>query len=341
MATLNISYSPLTLHFKRPSGTSRGILTEKHSWILKIRDEANLDVLGIGECSIIEGLSPDFHDIKQYEAKLDELCKNPSIDLSDYPSIKFGLESALLDLTNGGRRIYFDNNFSKGKKRIPINGLVWMGDEQFMREQIEEKLQAGFSTIKMKIGAINPDVELNLLKAIRKTYSPDDITLRVDANGAFTLEEAKKRLSQLAEIQVHSIEQPIKAGNWKDMKELCSNTPIPIALDEELIGVYDTSKKIELLESILPQFIILKPSLHGGISGTQEWIRLAEERKIGWWMTSALESNIGLNVIAQLTAEYQNPLPHGLGTGSLYTNNIPMGLNVEQGSIYLSLTDVR
>jgi len=340
MADLILRYKPLILFFRRPSGTSRGILTEKHSWILEISNPDTPQIIGLGECSIIEGLSPDYIDQEQYVSKLNELCDDPTIDLTDYPSLKFGFESALLDLQNGGRRVYFDNAFAKGKQHIPINGLVWMGDETFMREQIDEKLKSGFTTIKMKIGAIDSEVEINLLREIRKNYPSDQITLRVDANGAFSPNEAVQILEQLAELEVHSIEQPIRAGNWEAMKALCEVTPTPIALDEELIGVNDPRKKIELLESIQPQYIILKPSLHGGISGTQEWIRLAEERKIGWWMTSALESNIGLNVIAQLTAEYQNPLPHGLGTGSLYTNNIPSGLVVERGSISLYLNDV-
>lgn len=332
---MKASWEKKTFQFKRPSGTSRGILTEKHAWFLKIWNEENPSVNGIGECSIIPGLSPDFESFEQYEAKLNEVCENINSlpDLIDFPSILFGVESALLDLKKGGKQIYFDNDFSKGKQQISINGLVWMGDESFMREQIEEKLQAGFTTIKMKVGAIDFETEIRLLTEIRKEFSADTITLRVDANGAFT-ENPLEKLTRLAELDIHSIEQPIPQGKRQEMKELCEVSPLKIALDEELIGINQTEKKIDLLETIQPDFIILKPSLHGGISGTKEWIDLAEERNIPWWMTSALESNIGLKTICQLVGEFQNDLPQGLGTGGLYTNNIESDLVVENGKIF-------
>lgn len=338
--TFSIQYYPL--HFIRPAGTSRGVMLVKKSWILTLEREG---ITGIGEISIIEDLSPEYTNQTEFETKIQEFCEKAitlntsSVDeiegLKEFPSILFGIESALLDLNNSGKRMYFDNDFFSGKKQISINGLVWMGHEDSMRDQIEQKLEQGFSTIKMKIGAIDLKTEISLLSSIRKSYSSKEITLRVDANGAFTPAEATKVLHQLAELDIHSIEQPIKAGNWQEMKKLCSNPPIPIALDEELIGIWDREKKIELLEYIQPQFIILKPSLHGGISGVKEWITLATERNIDWWMTSALESNIGLNVICQLTAEYENILPQGLGTGSLYSNNIPSQLSVENGFIQL------
>ena len=242
-----------------------------------------------------------------------------------------------MDMKNGGKRIYFDNDFTTGKRQLPINGLVWMGDKNFMREQIEQKLEEGFTTIKMKIGAIDFETEIKLLESIRNRYDKDQITLRVDANGAFSPEEAMQKLTELAQLDIHSIEQPIKQGQWSKMRELCAQTPLDIALDEELIGVNERTKKIELLDTIKPQYIILKPSLHGGISGTQEWIELAEERNIPWWITSALESNIGLDAICQLTAEYQNGLPQGLGTGSLYTNNLTSNLVVSDGYIFRKL----
>jgi o-succinylbenzoate synthase len=330
----NISFEKKVFHFKRPSGTSRGILTEKKCWLLSIYDSSNPAIKGVGECSIIEGLSPDFENDEQYEAILEALVNDPELDLSNYPSIKFGLESALLDLKHGGNQMYFDNDFANGKQKIPINGLVWMGDEVFMQEQIAEKLAQGFKTIKMKIGAIDLETELRLLSAIRNKYSREEITLRVDANGAFQPEDAMIVLEKLNELDIHSIEQPIKPGQWNEMSKLCLSTPTPIALDEELIGINNAQRKIELLETIRPQFIILKPSLHGGISGAKEWITLAEKRFIPWWMTSALESNIGLKAIAQLTAEYNVSLPQGLGTGSLYTDNIPSNLVVENGFIY-------
>lgn len=330
----NISFEKKVFHFKRPSGTSRGILTEKKCWLLSIYDSSNPAIKGVGECSIIEGLSPDFENDEQYEAILEALVHDPELNLSNYPSIKFGLESALLDLEHGGNQMYFDNDFANGKQKIPINGLVWMGDEVFMQEQIAEKLAQGFKTIKMKIGAIDLETELRLLSAIRNKYSREEITLRVDANGAFQPEDAMIVLEKLNELGIHSIEQPIKPGQWNEMSKLCLSTPTPIALDEELIGINNAQRKIELLETIRPQFIILKPSLHGGISGAKEWITLAEKRSIPWWMTSALESNIGLKAIAQLTAEYNVSLPQGLGTGSLYTDNIPSNLVVENGFIY-------
>ncbi|MDG1330689.1 MAG: o-succinylbenzoate synthase [Crocinitomicaceae bacterium] len=329
-------FNKRTFHFKRPSGTSRGVLTEKHAWFIEVWEESNPDIVGIGECSIIPGLSPDFVDFENYEAKVAETCSNLNLDLSDWPSIKFGLETALLDLKNGGKGVVFQNDFSTGSRSIPINGLIWMGEPEFMQEQIEEKLKQGFETIKLKIGAIDFDSEIELLKSIRNRYSKDEITLRVDANGAFSPSEALEKLQRLSELDIHSIEQPIKQGQFNEMKKLCSETPLDIALDEELIGVNKTEDKIELLDVIRPQYIILKPSLHGGIEGTKEWISLAEERNIPWWITSALESNIGLNAICQLTAEYSNQLPQGLGTGSLYTDNVPSHLQVQKGTISLA-----
>ncbi len=324
-----------TFTFKRPSGTSRGILTEKHAWFLTIWRIDEPWIMGTGECSVIPGLSPDFTDFESYERQLESVCDDLTQDLTEWPSIQFGLETAMRDLERGGNRIIFDNAFSHGERKIPINGLIWMGDEDFMLEQIEEKLEQGFRTLKMKIGAIDFDSEIKLLTGIRQRYSPEEITLRVDANGAFSPEEAPDRLKQLADLSIHSIEQPIKPGQWNAMAELCENAPIDIALDEELIGIYARAKKIELLDTIRPPYIILKPSLHGAISGCQEWIELAEERNIRWWMTSALESNVGLNAICQFAGEYENDLPQGLGTGSLYTNNIASDLKVANGFIFL------
>lgn len=337
---MNAKFEYKCFQFKRPSGTSRGILTEKHAWFITLEENA---IQGIGECSIIPGLSPDYLSHEQYEAKLSEVIthinsKGITTDLLQslklFPSILFGVESAQLDLNNGGKRLYFDNSFSQGLRKIAINGLVWMGDSSFMKEQIEEKLALGFTTIKMKVGAIDFDNEIALLSFIRERFSREKITLRVDANGAFTMQNARQKLEALSSLDIHSIEQPIAAGNWTNMSELCVNTPLPIALDEELIGINSIKDKINLLDQIKPQFIILKPSLHGGISGTKEWIKLAEERQIPWWMTSALESNVGLSCIAQLAGEYKNELPQGLGTGSLYFENIPSNLKVEKGFIF-------
>jgi len=332
-----LSFEKKTFVFKRPSGTSRGILTEKHAWFLTVWKDENPAIKGVGECSIIPGLSPEFESFESYEEKLTQFCENPeSEDISEWPSILFGWESALLDLKSGGNRLYFDNAFSRGETTLPINGLIWMGEEAFMKEQISEKIAAGFTTIKMKIGAIDFETELKLLQSIRDRFSKEEITLRVDANGAFAPSEALGKLESLKRLDIHSIEQPIRQGNWEEMHELCRKTPVPIALDEELIGVNNRQDKEALLDTIQPQFIILKPSLHGGITGTQEWIELAEDRKIAWWMTSALESNVGLEVICQLAGNYDNDLPQGLGTGSLYVENTPSDLVVKNGHIFRS-----
>lgn len=327
---LEARFTKHMLQFKKPSGTSRGILTEKPVWYLIVTD---LDGhIGIGECSPIWGLSPESPDT--YESHVQRVCDN--IDqypflldglLDDQPSIRFGLEMALLDLLHHGRRILFPSPFTEGADTILINGLIWMADEQSMLQQIDEKLQQGFSCIKLKIGAIDFQQELNLLARIRSKYTPQQIELRVDANGAFKPDEAMHKLEQLAQCQLHSIEQPIPVGHFQQMNELCRNSPIPIALDEELIGV--PFGQIEhVLDEIEPQYIILKPSLVGGFDAAQTWITAAEERGIDWWATSALESNIGLNAIAQWTYTWLNPLPQGLGTGKLYTNNIPSALQL-------------
>ncbi|OFZ56755.1 MAG: o-succinylbenzoate synthase [Bacteroidetes bacterium RIFCSPHIGHO2_02_FULL_44_7] len=333
---MKIRFEKKTFNFKRPGGTSRGVLTQKHAWLLSVWRSDAPWIVGIGECSIIPGLSPDFRSFEEYTKKLEDLCDDPTQDLNEWPSLKFGLETALRDLERGGKRLLFDNSFSTGERKIPINGLIWMGDVDFMQAQIDEKLQEGYTTLKLKIGAIDFEAELALLHSIRQRYNPREIQLRVDANGAFSLETALEKLAALAELDIHSIEQPIAAGQIPQMGELCRLSPLPIALDEELIGIYDRTSKIGLLDNIHPSYIILKPSLHGGIEGCQEWIQLAEERSIQWWFTSALESNIGLNAICQLAGEYENLIPQGLGTGSLYTDNIASDLRVSAGQIYLN-----
>ena len=257
--------------------------------------------------------------------------------LIEFPSIQFGVEQAFLSFESKNSFELFPSDFSKGKASIPINGLIWMGEEAFMKEQIKDKIEAGFDCIKMKIGAIDFDAEFELLKAIRRNFSAKEIELRVDANGAFSTHEAKNKLERLASLDLHSIEQPIKQGNWHEMAKLCKDTELPIALDEELIGVFSVTKKRELLQTVQPQYIILKPSLVGGFKGSQEWISLCQELNIGWWVTSALESNIGLNAIAQWTATLQNKMPQGLGTGSLYTNNIESALEVKNGALHYNI----
>lgn len=327
-----IEILPRTLHFKQPAGTSRGIYTTRQVWYLKVTDPQS-GRTGIGECAPLPALSCD--DLPDYEAILASHCQEVAqtgqinLDkLRPYPSMLFGLETALRHLKSGSVRLW-DTPFSQGKVGIPINGLIWMGNFKEMYHRIEEKMKAGFRCIKVKIGAIYFQKELELLGHIRNHFSPEQIELRVDANGAFAPEEALTRLEALHQFHLHSIEQPIRAGQWQEMKRLCSETPFPIALDEELIGVNDTKQKIELLETIRPQYIILKPSLHGGLAGSAEWIRLAEERNIGYWITSALESNIGLNAIAQWCATLNPVLPQGLGTGLLFTDNIDYPFAIE------------
>lgn len=341
---LKADYHYYPLKFKRPSGTSRGVLTKKDSWFIRVWDDQKISVKGIGECSIIQGLSSD--DRPGYEDKIKEVCEN--IDdfwyylengLKDWPSIYFGLETAFLDLESNGSKLLFPSEFTKGLAQISINGLVWMGDSVFMKEQIQQKLEDGFNCLKLKIGAINFDDEIKLLESIRKEFSVDQIELRVDANGAFLPQNSLDKLKQLAQYDLHSIEQPIIAGQWNEMAELCMQTPLPIALDEELIGINDVTEKSELLDTIKPQYIILKPSLLGGIRGSEEWIDLANERNIPWWITSALESNIGLNAIAQWTYTLNSSMPQGLGTGQIYTNNIVSPLYMEKGLLAFNTTN--
>jgi len=324
------------LEFKRPSGTSRGVLQTKETWFIILdKDEKK----GIGECGILRTLSVD--DVPEYEEKLRWTCNNIHLGLAvllqeliAFPSIQFGLEQAFLSLESHYKFELFPSEFTKGKKAIPINGLVWMGDEDFMKQQIREKLNNGFSCIKMKIGAIDFDTEINLLKSIRKEYSKADIELRVDANGAFLPETALEKLKVLSDLELHSIEQPIKPNQINEMARLCEQSPLAIALDEELIGVFDVTKKQKIIQTIQPQYIILKPSLVGGFKGSQEWIDLAIENNIAYWITSALESNVGLNAISQWTYTLNNPMPQGLGTGSLYTNNIDSPLEVKNGQLH-------
>ncbi|MCQ4034185.1 o-succinylbenzoate synthase [Kaistella montana] len=325
---MTAEYHQYILNFKRPGGTSRGVLHTKETYFLKISEN---NQTGVGECAVFRGLSYD--DVPEYEEKLRWLCKNidenPDFikeELLHFPSIWFGYEQAILNLKNGNE-IYFPSDFTAGKSSIKINGLIWMGDADFMQQQIEEKLKDGFNCIKLKIG-VDWNSEKKIIAQLRKNFSKDELELRVDANGGFSFDEAKTILKELADLEIHSIEQPIKAGNLAEMEMLCKTTPTPIALDEELIGILDFNAKEELLEKIKPQYIILKPSLIGGFSGSDEWISLAEKLQIGWWITSALESNIGLNAIAQYTFTKNPKIPQGLGTGGLFTNNFPSPLRL-------------
>ncbi len=331
---MKAEYFRYLLQFKRPSGTSRGVLHEKETFILEISKDGKK---GVGECAVFRGLS--FDDRPDYEEKLQWLCENIQQDaeflkeeLKNFPSIWFGYEQAVLNLKYG-KHLYFPSEFTEGNTPIVINGLIWMGDVHYMEEQIQDKLKNGFHCIKLKIG-VDWKSEHEVLQKLRQKFSKELLELRVDANGGFTKEEAKVVLQQLADLDIHSIEQPIKAGNWNDMAELCAETPTPIALDEELIGITDFDEKKKLLEAIKPQYIILKPSLVGGFSGSDEWISLAEEQNIGWWITSALESNIGLNAIAQYTFTKHSKMPQGLGTGGLFTNNFESYLDLKGENLF-------
>lgn len=342
---MNISFIPHTLRFRFPAGTSRGILQEKTSWFILIEQEG---VQGIGEAGPLPGLSPE--PLARMQEQLTGLCKalekekmpageedafSLAARLTDrqWPSIRFALETAFLDWLGGGKKQLYGNAFSQGKEGISINGLIWMGEKETMRERMQQKLAEGFRCLKMKIGAIRFAEECDVLAEVRNHFPAEKITLRVDANGAFSAKEALQKLEILARYDLHSIEQPIRAGQTQAMHQLCRKSPVPIALDEELIGV-DIQDGARLLEQIQPPYIILKPSLLGGMAACRQWISLAEERGIGWWMTSALESNIGLNAISQFTASFPLDKPQGLGTGQLYQNNIPSPLKIKEGSLY-------
>jgi len=332
---MKASYLKYNLDFKFPAGTSRGVLLHKPSSFLILEKNG---FTGIGECSTIPGLSID--PTETYSEKLDELCSllnegyDPStIVLDDFPSIAFGLETALLDLEANGSKILFPSAFTEGKTGIPISGLVWMGDKDFMQKQIREKIATGYRCIKLKVGAIDFETELEIIFGIRKEFSPNDMEIRLDANGGFTPTDAQEKLNKLSALHIHSIEQPIRQGQFDTMAELCRQSPIPIVLDEELIGV-KSSEKETILEQIKPAYIILKPTLLGGFHESEEWIKLAEKLNIGWWITSALEANIGLNAIAQWTFTLNSSLPQGLGTGQLYNNNIPSPLEIEKAKLF-------
>lgn len=305
-------------------------MTEKETYFLRLTD-TDSGVTGIGECALFRGLGAD--DTPDYAARLAALCADINagrpVDVSNSSSLTFGLETAMLDLANGGNGIIYDTPWSRGRSSITINGLVWMGSEEEMAARIAEKLAAGFRCVKLKIGGIDFDSELKLLEGIRSRFSPEELELRLDANGAFTPADAPAKLQELSRFGIHSIEQPIKPGQWFAMAALCAKSPIPIALDEELIGVSDTKRRHTMLSTIRPAYIILKPSLCGGLKATLDWIEEARQQHIGWWITSALESNVGLNAIAQLASTLHLRLPQGLGTGQIYTDNIPSPLHLD------------
>ena len=332
---MKATYQRYILNFKHPSGTSRGVLITKETWFITLEHDGKI---GIGECGVFRGLSVD--DVPNYEEKLKWACDNIYLgvdilvrELVELPSIQIGLETAFQSLISEDSFNIFPSKFVLGLDSININGLIWMGDEAFMRQQIIQKIETGFNCIKLKIGAIDFQTELNILKFIRKEFSVSDIELRVDANGAFDPDEALEKLKRLSEYQLHSIEQPIKPQQFDDIAKLCEVSPLDIALDEELIGVFFDNQKEKLISTIKPQYIILKPTLVGGFVGSESWINIAEKHNVKWWITSALESNIGLNAIAQWTYTLNNKMPQGLGTGSLFTNNFPSPLTVKNGTL--------
>lgn len=328
---MRLQFAPYVLKFNEPGGTSRGVMTEKITCLLRMFDEKEPGRFAIGEAGIFPGLSPEADD--RFFYKLMELQANvrlgKSTDLLKFPSLQSGFEQVIRDYAGGCRGIYFENPFVHGMSAIEINGLVWMGDYDTMLRRIEDKLNAGFRCIKLKIGAIDWHSEVDMIEYIRSRHDRDSVEIRVDANGAFTMDNALPRLKRLADLGVHSIEQPIKAGNPALMRFLCEISPLPIALDEELIGKYTREEKEALLDRIKPAYIVLKPSLIGGFSGAREWIDLAGEREIGWWVTSALESNIGLNALAQWVAGLHTEMPQGLGTGGVFSNNFTTPLLLE------------
>ena len=370
-----IEISERTLHFKQPAGTSRGVYTTRHSYYLTLTSDELPGVEGVGECATLPDLSCDAKP--EYAVTLRQVCQMveqmgriPYDMIRAYPSITFGLETAFASFFDAAKKKLgekklsegktsveilkeagasvpaemenltdlFDSPFGRGEEGITINGLVWMGTYEEMLARLEEKLQAGFHCVKLKIGAIDFFKELDLIKRIRDVYTQEQVELRVDANGGFLPENAMSQLEALAKYDIHSIEQPIKQHQWPKMAQLCRETPLPIALDEELIGVNVRSMKEALLDTIRPQYIILKPSLHGGIYGCNEWIQLANLRGIGSWITSALESNIGLNAIAHYAAKVYGPnveMPQGLGTGQLFTDNIPMPLEIRGDKLFV------
>ncbi|MCS6794416.1 MAG: o-succinylbenzoate synthase [Raineya sp.] len=341
MQNLRATFEAYTLRFRFEAGTSRGILKEKKNYFIRIFDAQNPDLQGVGEVNILKGLSLD--DRADLEVKLTEILQkyeNRTLqvsDLDDFPAIRFALETAEKDLQNGGNGIVFPSPFTEGKTFIPINGLIWMGSREWMLSQIQEKIEKGFTCLKMKIGALDFETELEILRQIRKQFpSPQEMILRVDANGAFLPQEALEKLKKLAELHIHSIEQPIAPRQIETLAWLCENSPVPIALDEELIG--NSHQKENLLQTIRPQFIVLKPALLGGFAECEQWIQLAQKWQIGWWITSALESSIGLSAIAQWTATLPITGHQGLGTGQIYENNFPAKLRLEGEKLWFNST---
>lgn len=328
---LKAAYCPYRLDLKFEAVTSRSRMRHKDTYFIKVWDDNEPSVYGIGECALFKGLSAD--DCSDYELRLEAVCRDIlniwDVEAIGMSSIIFGVETALLDFRNGAKRTPWPGDWSKGKSSIVINGLVWMGDADTMLLRLEEKLAAGFNCVKLKIGAIGFDEEVSLLRRIREEYGPDEVEIRLDANGAFSPREALGRIEKLALYDIHSIEQPIRQGNLQAMAEICRESPVKIALDEELIGCRGYDDQARLLDKVMPGYVILKPSLCGGFQAANRWISLAKERETGWWATSAMESNVGLNAIAQWVAAFKPDMPQGLGTGMIYENNILSPLRLD------------
>lgn len=330
---LKAQWMPYDLDFTFEAVTSRERMWRKRTYFVRICDTDNPDIAGVGECALFRGLSTD--DVPDYEARLAHLCAQPDRWCEcGMPSLRFGFETAIADLRGGGRRIWTESDWVEGRSGIVINGLIWMGDRRTMAERIAEKLDQGFRVLKLKIGGINFDEECSLLEAVRRRFSSTDLEIRLDANGSFSKDKALERLERLARFDIHSIEQPLKAGQPDATAELCRRSPIDIALDEELIGYRTEAEAADLLDRIRPQYIILKPALIGGTGAADTYVSLAESMGMGWWATSALESNIGLNAIAQWVATKKTSMPQGLGTGRLYNNNVSSPLEVRGDRLF-------
>ena len=344
---LVLAYQRRALRFNFPARTSRGALTEHVAYYLRLHDTRQPEVVGWGEAAPLAGLSVDYGP--DFEARVGELCERVSkaslteltpvqaaeLVPAHLPALRFALETAALDLAGGGQHQLYANAFAQGQVGLPINGLVWMGDAAFMRAQIQQKLAAGYTCLKLKIGALDFATELALLTEIRAEAGADQLVLRVDANGAWTSEEALRKLEELAQFDIHSVEQPVAAGHWPEMVQVCRHSPIPVALDEELIGITDPHQQEKLLLELQPAYVVLKPTLLGGHAATRHWISLARQHNLGWWITSALESNVGLNAVAQLTGEYDLAgFAQGLGTGQLYHNNVAAPLRIQAGRLH-------
>jgi o-succinylbenzoate synthase len=319
--------------FLRPATTSRGTFLKKKVYFIFLYHTDDPSVAGIGECSLFPGLSYD--DTKGFEERLLKVASRinegeygADAELINWPSINFALETAWKDIRVMGKKVFYPSGFTEGRDGIDINGLIWMGNRDDMMRQVRHKIEDGFTCLKMKIGALGFDEELDLLRTIRREHPADELEIRVDANGAFKPRSALESLKRLSEFQLHSIEQPIPAGHLESLASLCESSPIPVALDEELIGRHTAPDRRKMLDMVKPKFIILKPGLLGGVGACIEWISLANERNIKWWVTSTLETNIGLNAIAQWTYTLRNQIPQGLSTGSLFVANISSPLHL-------------